>query len=96
MQLSFLWTRLVSVPSPGPSVAHFGPIPIPGPPIPGQFRVRRKMNSNPSSDVDITALVTKEAARCVSCVPGFGSAKEVYLSWGEALPLTSRASMTPT
>ena len=59
-QFSFKWTRLDSAPSPSPDAAHSGPIPIPGPAIPGQFRVQEKLDSSPelspSPDSGVTAL----------------------------------------
>ncbi|KAJ8033980.1 hypothetical protein HOLleu_24381 [Holothuria leucospilota] len=60
IKFSLRWTRLDSAPSPSPVAAHSGPIPIPGPPIPGQFRVQKKLDSSPelspSPDSGVTAL----------------------------------------
>ncbi|KAJ8022803.1 hypothetical protein HOLleu_37799 [Holothuria leucospilota] len=64
IKFSLKWTRLDSAPSPSPVAAHSGPIPIPGPPIPGQFRVQKKLDSSPklspSPDSGVTALVVCE------------------------------------
>ncbi|KAJ8032704.1 hypothetical protein HOLleu_26304 [Holothuria leucospilota] len=61
IKFSLKWTRLDSAPSPSPVAAHSGPIPIPEPPIPGQFRVQKKLDSSPelspSPDSGVTALL---------------------------------------
>ncbi|KAJ8029690.1 hypothetical protein HOLleu_29146 [Holothuria leucospilota] len=61
-----------STPSPSPIAAHSGPIPIPGPPIPGQFRVQEKPDSSPelspSPDSGVTALVFNLAIELIDGV----------------------------